>query len=456
MKVIKPILFAVVVACCGQQASAHFVWVETKAAPDGTTQARIYFSEALEPGAARLVGRLKPTEAWACGDKGPATPLTLQSWTDEANETGALVANLQAAHSVVAKCRYGVFEREGQALLLNYYARHLPSGVDVASGANCSVALPLDIVPASHDDICDLTVRWEGKPLADADLTVVGPDQESQELKTDAEGKASLKNVKPGRYAVRTRHVEADKSGKYEDKKYGQTWHVATLTFDADDSVADTAQTASQQLSKARQNRAVWNDFPGFHAKMRVLLDGERREAELMVDKDGEVTLKGLDGFGKGFVDRHLHSLVMHRMPTSDLPDEASFEAADGHVLGQRVRLAEERMGSVYRINDDVITEVNRSMGEQHFTISVIDVAFNEEKQYLPHIFTVSFWDQKTGDLKSTESVYQEWKRIGKHDLPLTLMVVATGNENQRRVLRIEFNDLQLAIAADRADTDAN
>lgn len=430
---------AVLLIGVARPATAHFVWVEVTGATGDERQAKVYFSETPEPGAAHLVDRLQRTEAWSCDSAGKAAPLSLSAWSDEAADVGGLSAKLPAdgASCAALNCLYGVFQRGETSLLLNYYARYQRG----AASAKCPADLALDLSTTESADGAAATVTWQGQPLPNAEVTVTAPDDETRELKTDNNGSVNLGKLQAGRYAIRARHVEADKAGELDGKAYTQAWHIATLTLDP----ADADRSATQVLSDARQNRAVWEHFPGFRAKLLVSLDGQQREGTMLVTPDGDVNLKGFDDFGRGFVDRHLKSLVMHRMPGPQFEDDgASFEADDQHVLGRKLRLAEAAMGSVYRIKDNVVTEVNRTMGKQHFTISVIDVEYNAENQYLPHIFTVSFWDQEGGNLKSVESVYHQWTRIEKFDLPAKVVVVATADNDKREVLQIAFSDLQL------------
>jgi hypothetical protein len=434
-------LASMLVAWSATPAAAHFVWLQIEKAPSGQSQVNVYFSESPEPGAAHLVDRLQRTKVWVRDELGKTTNLELHPAIDEAHESGRLVGDLsdRSCGSAAAQCLYGVFERGSTSLFLNYYARYQATGAQ-----RCDVELPLEIEANAGEDRLTGTVTFRGKPVPNCEVVVIDANDETHEVKTNEAGQFDVNSLPRGTCAIRAGHIEADKSGEFEGKAYSQTWHIATLTLGS-----DAERTATQLLSDARRNRAVWEDFPGFRGKLHVALDGERRNASILVTPDGDVELEGLDGFGSGFVDRHLKSLVMHRMPGPQFEDHgASFEADDRHVLGRKVRLAEEVMGSVYRIDNDVVTEVNRKMGKQNFTISVMDVEYNAEHQYLPHIFTVSFWDENDGNLKTVESVYHQWTRVDKFDLPAKMVVIATGDNAKREVLKIEFSDLQLLDGA--------
>jgi hypothetical protein len=439
------LLFAVVCTpSCASTALAHFVWIDVQHGMSNPVQARVFFSENPEPGSARLIDRLKTIEAWACAAGAQPRTLKLAAWRDAALDRAALTADLPEGDCcLTAKCRYGVIEREGLAVLLHYYARHLPGGISQSTDA---IELPLDIVPASGP-VGRFRVLWKGRPVPDAEVVVLASDGDGVEQKTDSEGLLKLAFDKAGSFALRARYVEPDQAGVLDGKSYSQAWHYATLTFEVPAAASPAAQQpAGQVLAAARGHRAVWNDFPGFCANMDVWFDGTHAAGEILVNKSGQVEFKGLEQLGEGFVDRHLSSLVMHRLAGRQFDEKASFEEDDHHVLGRRLRLADDRMGSVYRIRDDVITEVNRIMGNKRFTISVLDVSRNDEGKYLPRVFTVSYWDTATGKLESSETVFHDWKRVGRFDLPRSLVVVSAGDGGKRQVLKVGFSDHQLLV----------
>jgi hypothetical protein len=101
-------------------------------------------------------------------------------------------------------------------------------------------------------------------------------------------------------------------------------------------------------------------------------------------------------------------------------------------------------MGSKYRVQGDLITEVNRSMGPVRLKITVIDVERNRQEKVLPKVYTFSLWDNATGELKSSETHWHEWTTVGKYDLPKTFVAVSS-SENFGSILRLEFSGHRLA-----------
>src|SRR5581483_7013956 len=90
--------------------------------------------------------------------------------------------------------------------------------------------LPLEILPVLKSvDQQRCVVLWQGKPLADAEVTLYVPGTDKPvEKKTDDKGQFTLdKPTKSGVYGLRARHVEK-KEGELDGKKYKEVRHYAT------------------------------------------------------------------------------------------------------------------------------------------------------------------------------------------------------------------------------------
>ena len=137
-------------------ARGHFVWVQVHASADGKPAfAAVWFNESPEAGAARLVDRIKSTQAWVRTSGGKTTVLELKPRLE--GDTGGLVGAVasERPYAVEAACRYGVFAHGGDPILLHYYAKHLEAGDPSAWTAVARAEkLPLDIVPPRLPKVC--------------------------------------------------------------------------------------------------------------------------------------------------------------------------------------------------------------------------------------------------------------------------------------------------------------
>ncbi len=335
----------------------------------------------------------------------------------------------QSPASLEAICDYGVYSRGPVGVVLNYYAKHL-TGDWAKHGDKLARAerLALDIVPSVDGDQLGLTVLYNGKPLADEELVVIDPAGDSHDLKTDSQGRATFKTAAAGRYAIRTGHIEADRSGTRDGKKYAQTWHYCTLTLDVRSADAAAGEpTALEALKRARDGRSIWHDFPGFRADLAVTSGGELVKGKATIDANGTVELQMPKSPLADWVEEQLNSLVQHRMPDGEVTQGEVKYADDDltHPLGRKIDLGDPSLQSAYRLKDDVIMEVNRSMGPLRFTISVLEIVRNAEHKYLPRSFTMNFFDAKTGELKTSLAYLNEWQQVGAFDLPKTIVEVS-------------------------------
>lgn len=195
--------------------------------------------------------------------------------------------------------------------------------------------------------------------------------------------------------------------------------------------------------------RATWDGFPGFTADLVVTEDGKQATGKMSVSETGDVELQLSDSFS--WAQKKLRSLVGHRLGGSDRNYDVSF--ADGLTtpLGRLIKINDDTlMGSRYRVQGDIIREVHRNMKDIRFTITVIDVSRNKEGKYLPSVYTVSYWDTKTGALKSTSVVRDHWKRVGKWDLPARQLTVESTDKGTRHVKEIRLNNIRLLAGESR------
>lgn len=455
-------------------AAAHFVWVTTLPAEADGLAAHVWFSETAEPGSDRLIAKIAHTEAWS---RTPAASepekLALKPITDDAG--GALVGLVGAKPplAIDAVCRYGVFSRGDKALLLNYYARHLDvrTTEDLASLSRAE-RLDLDIVLQLDGDKAKLTVLWKGKPAAGAVVTVHVPGGGEQELKTDDQGQVTFDANRAGSYGLRAKFVEPDSAGEHNGNAYAEAWHITTMTLvfptsaslaaadarpatatatagaaDATAAADRSPGSANDLLKRAREARAVWNDFPGFASDISLKIDGTVAQGRVEVSADGNVKLSGVDEADAGWVKQQLGLLIRHRMPAPFSDQDVVFgDEAKDHPLGRLVKFVGDSAHSAYRIKDDVILEVNREQGPMRFTISTLEVARSAEGKYMPADYSASYWEKESGRLKSNETYHEEWVRVGAFDLPKRHVVVLTGNDT-RKVMEIDFAGHELNAA---------
>jgi hypothetical protein len=202
---------------------------------------------------------------------------------------------------------------------------------------------------------------------------------------------------------------------------------------------------AEAMMRKAHVARSGWEaPFPGFTAELSVAIDGQRQQGTVRVGGDGSVKVDLPDGPAKEWAEEQLESITMHR--TAGLRDRYDVSFADditGHPLGRLIKFHDSSSHSLYRIKEDVITEVHRQMGKVRFTISVTDATRNEEGQTLPRHFNVSYWESASGALESNHDFTDDWVRLDKYDLPASRLLIRTA-KGLRQVYELRMTDHEL------------
>jgi hypothetical protein len=284
-----------------------------------------------------------------------------------------------------------------------------------------------------------------GKTIPNAIFTAVDSSLSEQTIKAGPDGTATWSPPAPGRYSVYTRET-LKQPGTLGDKKYDEVREFATLAFTWPLERHEADPEAVALFTDAIAHRAEWRDFPGFSAELDGHLDGRPFTGKVTVQKDGSVELETDDPAAKTWLQDQLDSLVMHRLaqPASDTagahtPRLHFADLADNHPLGRLMAIEGDAMGSSYRVKDQQITVVNRRMGKQNMTITVLDSDKNPEGRFLPHSYVVNYWDAATGKLNRVETFQERSTRKGSWDLPV-MRSILTASESGLSVKVVAFS----------------
>ncbi|MEK6238080.1 MAG: DUF3386 domain-containing protein [Planctomycetales bacterium] len=204
---------------------------------------------------------------------------------------------------------------------------------------------------------------------------------------------------------------------------------------------------AAKIMRVAHVARSSWaDDFPGFSAAISVTIDGKQTAGKVRVSSDGEVQLELPKGEAADWATRTMESVVMHRLAVVHKEYSVSFaDDVKDHPLGRLIRF-HDGTHNLYRIKDDLITEVHREGEHFKFTITVSAADRNPENKTLPKHFNVSFWNPKTNELTRNEDYHEDWIQVGKVDVPQRRLLIRTGKDG-RRVLELRLSDHQLLPA---------
>jgi hypothetical protein len=423
---------ALVLSGIGSEARAHFLFVRVGPMAEGGRAAEVFFSEQAEAGDPKFVSKISGTELWLQTAAKPGTFQKLEA-RPGADRLRAAVPE-GGALAVVGVCEYGVLARPNQTpFLLRYYPKAVAGKPDELNALKPVEGRPapgareirLEVVPTFESGRVMLSLLREGKPVPEAKFTAVDSDLTEVKFNAGPDGNAVWTPSAPGRYSVYVRD-DLKQPGERDGKRFDEVRDFATLAFTWPLDRRDADAEAVSLFEAAVANRAVWDDFPGFTADVSGTLDGRPFSGKVTASADGTVKAEVDDARARPWLEDQLGSIVMHRMPEGGRDSSAErskpvlrfADDEEDHPLGRLLTFQGGRFASSYRVKDGQITVVNRHIGKQNMTITVLDNRPNAEGKSLPHDYLVHYWDAASGKLDRVETFQDRWARVGKLDLP--------------------------------------
>jgi hypothetical protein len=289
-----------------------------------------------------------------------------------------------------------------------------------------------------------LTALLHGKPMPGAKFTTVDSDLSKEELTADSEGRATFKPAAPSVYAIYVAHVDPT-PGEHRGESYKEIREFATLAFSWPLVPAGSDPQAVAAFEEALSARAAWQNFTGFSAKVSGMVAGRPFQGTALVKADGSVVLEVDDDAVSDWVQNQLESITMHRAASQNAADRPKpvlryADDRDDDPRGRLLAFDGGHFATSYRVKDRQITSVNRLLDGKNMTITVLDNVKNAESMFLPHTYTVQYWDDQTGELERSESVVDRWTRVGNWDLPLE-HTVCTSSNGALSVRTIQLSD---------------
>lgn len=224
----RPILFTLFVSCflTGRVATAHFIWLESVSSKTGATTIQVYFGEEAAPDDPDLLDRVAGLKLQRVIGKAEPVPLKL---TRSADSLSAAVAEPVGQSLFIASHDLGVLERGESKFRLKYYAKTGPSiSSEVWQQTETADELRLDVVPTLSGQRVRVVVRFDGRPVAGAEVKAAGPGIDEFSGSTDAAGMVTFEAGDPGLYSIRARHIEAQ-AGELDGQTYPETRHYSTV-----------------------------------------------------------------------------------------------------------------------------------------------------------------------------------------------------------------------------------
>lgn len=166
---------------------------------------------------------------------------------------------------------------------------------------------------------------------------------------------------------------------------------------------------ARELLRRASERTYRWpKDFGGFLADLTCEQSGKIAKGRVEVKSAREVKVSLDDEVLAKWAEGQIGMMAIHR-------SARPFEEADGrfsltlgeedhHPLGRLIYIHGDGMNSRYRIKEDRITQINRSMERMRFTINVEDSLTTPDGRFLTTRYNVYYFAPAEGRLINVES----------------------------------------------------
>ncbi len=212
---------------------------------------------------------------------------------------------------------------------------------------------------------------------------------------------------------------------------------------------------------------AGFNGFSGTITVTESLPDGTTRSesGQVLVAGPGGSTVEGFESSElTEWAVSEVRSVAGHRWPMSyqDADGKHTLKLDDERqsLLGDFVKVLDDRFDSAYRVKDGRISQVIRTMGPMTFTITIQgDVATPDGKR-LPEHFTVNYW--KGGRIVRSDMYHDTYADVDGVFLPVARQVT-TADDDGFTARRLDISEIGLldapvetgAPAAERTGTRA-
>lgn len=207
-------------------------------------------------------------------------------------------------------------------------------------------------------------------------------------------------------------------------------------------------QTDARSLFKAAyENRYTWDEnFPGYTADVTLKQSGETYTAKVHINRDLSYEFTDLsDEKGRDLLQHHLWETVTHRKRSNfeQTHGKNTFTLGDTDETGStEIQVSGDAMGSHYRIRNNEISQVNRTMPQVAFSINHKG-SLDTGSGYISARYDVVYRNPKTDEIVGENDVDSEYEKFGDYYL-LTRQVTRSNQQGKQDTQEVTFSNIQL------------
>ncbi len=205
---------------------------------------------------------------------------------------------------------------------------------------------------------------------------------------------------------------------------------------------------ARELLRRAFGSTYRWSAvFKGFSARLRVEEAGRTVDGSANVIWPEPVTVSLPDPELQKWAEGQVGMMAVHRghrtFEQADGRHTLTLGEEDGHPLGWLVLIHGDGMNSRYRVVNNQIRQINRTMGPVRFTINVEDSLTTPDGRHLTTRYTVYYFRPEDGSIKQVDSITDHHAVVDGVYLPGTRRLIS-GSDGEVRVRLMTFSDHKL------------
>ena len=195
---------------------------------------------------------------------------------------------------------------------------------------------------------------------------------------------------------------------------------------------------ARELLRRAFEKTYRWGkEFKGFSSQLTVMDNGKSYSGSVTVKTLQEIAVSLPNEVIQTWAQGQIGMMAVHRGPRSfeesDGRHVLTLGEEDGYPMGRLLVIHGDGMKSGYRIKDDQITQINRSMGPVRFTINVEDSLTTSSGKKLTTKYSVFYFTAQDSSIKQVESYTDTHAVIDTLYLP-----------GKRRIILVEEGEVRV------------
>jgi hypothetical protein len=205
---------------------------------------------------------------------------------------------------------------------------------------------------------------------------------------------------------------------------------------------------ARELLKGAFEKTERWpKGFSGYAADLSINNNGKEFQGKIEIVPGKEVEIGFGDDAVRAWAKNQLAMMSVHRAHRSFEESDGKYVltlgAEDHHPLGRLVYIHGDGMNSRYRIKNDRILQINRTMGKMRFTINIQDTIATKSGKHLTSHYTVYYYSVPEGTFLQAESIVDRHVPVNEVYLPERRQVLSS-DKGEVVVRTTEFSNHKL------------